>query len=39
MEHELDIEHRLTEVEQRSKSNAKRLDERKELMGLYVGVV
>lgn len=30
MEHELDIEHRLTEVEQRSKSNAKRLDELKE---------
>lgn len=26
MEHELDYEHRLTEVEQRSKSNMKRLD-------------
>ena len=27
MEHELDYEHRLTEVEQRSKSNTKRLGE------------
>lgn len=27
MEHELDFEHRLTEVEQRSKSNTKRLDD------------
>lgn len=27
MEHKLDYEHRLTEVEQRSKSNTKRLDE------------
>lgn len=26
MEHELDYEHRLTEVEQRSKSNTRRLD-------------
>ena len=30
MEHELDYEHRLTEVEQRSKSNTKRLDKLEE---------
>lgn len=30
MEHELDYEHRLTEVEQRCKSNAKRLDKLEE---------
>lgn len=30
MEHELDFEHRLTEVEQRSKSNTKRLDKLEE---------
>lgn len=30
MEHELDLEHRLTEVEQRSKSNTKRLDKLEE---------
>ena len=30
MEHQLDLEHRLTEVEQRSRSNTRRLDELKE---------
>ena len=30
MEHDLDFEHRLTEVEQRSKSNTKRLDKLEE---------
>ena len=30
MEHDLDYEHRLTEVEQRSKSNTKRLDKLEE---------
>lgn len=33
MEHNLDFEHRLTEVEQRSKSNTKRLDEMEHRLG------